>query len=64
MVKKQKCLAKHLIKLFCIRGFHYKWHFQYAFDDKLSAIHVFLKQIFRAVELAPSSPSQGCAGVG
>jgi hypothetical protein len=28
-------------------------HFQYAFDDNLSVTHVFIKQIFRAVELSP-----------
>jgi hypothetical protein len=61
-VKNQKCLTKNLNKLFCFRGFH----LQYAFDDNLCVTHVFIKQIFRAVELAPPSPSpsQGCAGGG
>jgi hypothetical protein len=30
--------------------------FQYDFDDNLSVIHVFIKQIFRALELAPPFP--------
>jgi hypothetical protein len=30
--------------------------FSYAFDDNLSATAVFIKQIFRAVELAPPFP--------
>jgi hypothetical protein len=49
---------------FCFRGFHEKCHFQYAFDDKLSVNHVFIKQIFRAVEVAPPFPlpPKGCAG--
>jgi hypothetical protein len=33
-----------------------KNHFQYAFDDNVSVTHVFIKQIFRAVELAPPFP--------
>jgi hypothetical protein len=37
--------------------FSLKMSFQYAFDDNLSVTHVFIKQIFRAVELAPPSPS-------
>jgi hypothetical protein len=49
-----------------LRGFHYKRHFQRAFDDNLSATHVFIKQIFRAIKVASPSPipPQGCAGVG
>jgi hypothetical protein len=47
---------KYYYKLFCFRGFHYKCHFQYAFYDNLSVTHVFIKQIFRAVELAPPFP--------
>jgi hypothetical protein len=39
--------------------------FSVCFDDNLSVIHVFIKQIFRAVALAPPSPPpQGCAGGG
>jgi hypothetical protein len=38
------------------RGFHWKCHFQNAFDDNLSVTHVFIKQIFRAVELVPHFP--------
>jgi hypothetical protein len=59
-VKTQKCLAKNL-KLF-FRGFH----FQYAFDYNLSVTHVFIKQIFRAIEVAPPFPlpPQGCSGGG
>jgi hypothetical protein len=36
---------------------------QYVFDENLSVTHIFIKQIFRAVELAPPhpSPSQGFA---
>jgi hypothetical protein len=30
--------------------------FQYDFDDYLSVTHVFIKQIFRAVEVAPPLP--------
>jgi hypothetical protein len=55
---------KNVNKLFCFRDFHYKCQFQFAFDDNLSEIHVFIKQIFSALELAPppsSSSSQGCA---
>jgi hypothetical protein len=54
--KNPKCLATNLNKLFCFRGFHEKCHFQYAFDDNLSITNVFIKQIFRAVELAPPFP--------
>jgi hypothetical protein len=54
--KNQKCLAKNLNKLFSFRGFHLKCRFEYAFDDNLSVTHVFSKQIFRAVELAPPFP--------
>jgi hypothetical protein len=35
---------------------HKKRHFQYAFDDHVSAIHVFTKQTFRAAEKAPLPP--------
>jgi hypothetical protein len=41
--------------------------FSVCFDDNLSVIHVFIKQIFRAVALAPPfplPPTQGCAGGG
>jgi hypothetical protein len=38
------------------KGFHNKCHFQFAFDDNLSVTHAFIKQIFRAVELAPPFP--------
>jgi hypothetical protein len=36
------------------------------YNDNLSVTHVFIKEIFRAVELAPPSPypSQGFAGGG
>jgi hypothetical protein len=56
--------GKNLKKLFCFRGFQYKCDFQYAFDDNLSVTHVFIKQIFRDVEVAPpfTLPPQGCAG--
>jgi hypothetical protein len=47
---------KNLKKLFCFRGFHSKYHFQYAFDDNLTVTHVFIKQIFRTLELAPLFP--------
>jgi hypothetical protein len=59
-------IAKNLNKLFCFRGFHLKCHFQYAYDDNLSVTHVFIKQIFRAVEVAPPSPSphRAVQGVG
>jgi hypothetical protein len=48
---------KNALQTFFSRGFHYKCHFQAAFDDNLSVAHVFIKQIFRAVEVAPPSPS-------
>jgi hypothetical protein len=37
-----------------------------AFDDNLSVTHVVIKQIFRAIEVAPPFPlpPQGCAGGG
>jgi hypothetical protein len=44
---------KKNLKLFCSRGFH----FQYAFDDNLSVTHMFIKQIIRAVEVAPHFPT-------
>jgi hypothetical protein len=50
----QKCLAKNLNKLFVSEVFIK--HFQYAFDDYLSVTHVFIKQIFRALELAHPFP--------
>jgi hypothetical protein len=36
------------------------------FDDNLSVTHSFIKQIFRAIEVAPPFPlpPQGCAGGG
>jgi hypothetical protein len=40
---------------------------QYAFDDNLSVTHVFIKQIFRAVEVAPPfplPPTRLCRGWG
>jgi hypothetical protein len=43
-------------KLFVSEVFIKKSHFQYAFDDNLVATHVFIKQTFRAVELAPPFP--------
>jgi hypothetical protein len=52
----QKCLAKHLKIFFWFRGFHYKCCFHYAFGDNLSETNVFIKQIFRAVQLAPPFP--------
>jgi hypothetical protein len=57
---------KNLSQLFCLRGFYYKRHFQWAFDDNLSVAPVFIKQIFRAVEVAPLSPRPplGFAGGG
>jgi hypothetical protein len=59
----QKCLAKNL-KLFCFRGFHLKCHVQYAFDDNLSVTHVFIKQILREVEVAPTFPLRAVKGWG
>jgi hypothetical protein len=59
-LKSQKYRATNLNKLFSFRGFHLKSHFQYAFDDNLSVTHVFIKQIFSAVQVAtppPLSPS-------
>jgi hypothetical protein len=39
--------------------------FQYAFDDNLCVTHVFIKQIFRTIELAPPFPLTGlCRGWG
>jgi hypothetical protein len=55
---------KNLNKLFCFRGFHYKCHFQYALDDNLSVTHAFIKQIFRAIQLAPPPPHRAVEEVG
>jgi hypothetical protein len=63
--KNQKCLAKN--KTFLFQRFSLKMSFSVpAFDDNLSLTHVFIKQIFRAVEVAPPFPlpPQGCAGSG
>jgi hypothetical protein len=62
----KKASQKILTNLFCFRGFHQKCHFQCAFDDNLSVTHIFIKQIFRAVEVAPPFPlpPQGCSGGG
>jgi hypothetical protein len=49
----KKCLAKYLMKSFCIRGFPEKPNFQCACDDNVMSIHVFIKKIFRAIEKAP-----------
>jgi hypothetical protein len=60
----QKVSQKIFNKLFFyFRGFHTKIPF---FDDNLSVTHVFIKQIFRAVEGAPSptSPHRAVQGVG
>jgi hypothetical protein len=43
-------------KMPCFRGFYNKCNFQYAFGDNVSVTHVFIKQIFRAVEQAPLYP--------
>jgi hypothetical protein len=43
-------------KSFLFQRFSLKCVFQYAFDDNLSVTHVFIKQIFRAKELAPPFP--------
>jgi hypothetical protein len=66
-LKNQNCLAKNLNKLCCFRGFHYKCHFMYAFDDNLSVTLVFIKQIFRPVKVAPPPfplPHRAKQGVG
>jgi two-component SAPR family response regulator len=43
---------------FLVQGvFFKKRHFQWAFDENMSVIHVFIKQIFRAAEKAPLSPA-------
>jgi hypothetical protein len=42
----------------CFRGFHNKnVNFNVLFDDNLGATHVFIKQIFRAAEQAPTHPT-------
>jgi hypothetical protein len=43
---------------FLFHRFSLKFCFQNAFDDYLSVTHVFIKQIFRAVELASSGSFQ------
>jgi hypothetical protein len=64
-LKIKNASQKNLYTLFCLRGFHLKCHFQYAFDDNLSITHIFIKQIFRAVDIAPPPlPPHGCAGGG
>jgi hypothetical protein len=57
---------KNLNQIFLFQRCSLKFNFQYSFDDNVSVTHVFIKQIFRAVELAPPSPSpsQGCADGG
>jgi hypothetical protein len=47
---------KKSLQTFLFHRFSLKCHFQYAFDDNLSKTHFFIKQIFRAVEVAPPSP--------
>jgi hypothetical protein len=56
-LKNLKCLVKYLSKLLSLRGFTQKHNFPFAFDDKLSVTHVFIKQIFRAAQQARPSPS-------
>jgi hypothetical protein len=55
--KKQKCLAKNLINVFVsevlIKNVIFSWLLM------RSVTHVFIKQIFRAVELAPQSSLLG-----
>jgi hypothetical protein len=46
-------LKKILTNFFVLEVFNKK---MYAFDDNLSVTHVFIKQIFRAVELTPPFP--------
>jgi hypothetical protein len=50
----------------CGGGINTCYKFQYAFDDNLSVTHVFNKHIFKAVEVAPPSPSphRAVQGVG
>jgi hypothetical protein len=38
-------------------GFYKKRNFQRAFDENLSVTHVFIKQIFRTADKAPSFPA-------
>jgi hypothetical protein len=63
---KIKNASQKILKTFCFRGFYLKCHFHYAFDDNLSVTHIFIKQIFRAVEVEPPFPlpQHGCAGGG
>jgi hypothetical protein len=54
---KKNASQKTITNFFVSEVFHDKCHFQYAFDDNLIVTHVFVKQIFWAVEIAPPSPS-------
>jgi hypothetical protein len=56
ILKKSNAPQKILTFYSSFRGVHSNCHFQYAFDDNLSVTHVFIRQIFRAVELAPPFP--------
>jgi hypothetical protein len=52
-------------RTFWLAEFYIKtYKFQCDFDDNLSVTHVFIKQIFKAVEQAPSSPAPPELGVG
>jgi hypothetical protein len=53
---KSKCLANYLSKLFCSIEVSKNPHFHCAFDDNVSAIIFFIKQIFRAAEKASPPP--------
>jgi hypothetical protein len=54
--KKSKIPCKKSKQAFLFQRFSLKCHFQCAFDNNLSVTHVFIKQIFRAVEVAPPFP--------
>jgi hypothetical protein len=57
--------SQNILTKFVLEVFNKKCYFQYAFDDNLSVTNVFIKQIFRAVELATPPPNKAvCRGWG
>jgi hypothetical protein len=61
------CLAKYLknaSKNISAPGVFYNKSFQWAFDDNVSVIHVFIKHILKTAEQAEPPPPYLCAGGG
>jgi hypothetical protein len=51
-------------QVFWFTVFQEKWNFQCAFGDNLSVTHVFIEQIFWALEQAPPPPQGSVQGFG